>query len=64
MNDEYKIVYTYSLLLTISPDHDFRILNQPLYAALRDYISERSGSGVESTQNLFEYMATLIKNRK
>jgi hypothetical protein len=49
---------TYLALLSIPQDSMWRIKNQSIYIALRDYISEATGKTSEEVQNSFEHLAS------
>lgn len=48
----------YLWLLSIPPECSFRIINQPLYAHVRDVLAHELDSDSETVQNIFERMAS------
>lgn len=49
----------YLALLKMAPDNPFRIVNQPLYAAMRDYIAAATDRTPEQIQKEYERIASL-----
>ncbi len=57
-NHKQTLADFYLWLLSFSPDSSFRLINQPLYAHVRDVLAHELDSDPETVQNIFERMAS------
>jgi len=57
MRNHKQILADFYLDLLALPQNKFRVLNQPLYAMIRDTLAKELECHPETVQNIFESMA-------